>query len=521
MQPMKSTAASTDKTIAQLQSRIVDLETKVRFYEEQFNLLQHKRFGRSSEKPDTQAELFNEAESIIAEEERAHQDDTEADSAQITITYTRKKPGRKPLPKDLPGEQIRYELPKSEQVCGCGHALHEIGEDTSEQPDIIPAQIKVIEHIRVKYACRQCDNGIKTAPEPAQPIEKSIASPGLLAHIAVARYTDALPLYRQEAIFKRLNIDINRTSMANRMIKTAQLSQPLLQRLIHYQLQQSIIQADETPVQVLNEPGRKAQSQSYMWLYQSGSSGVSPPVIIYDYQPGRSGLFAKNYLQDFKGQYLQTDGYSGYAQVCTPQSGIVSVGCRAHARRKFDEVIKALKGKNVKPGKAHMALNTIAKLYAIEKQCKTMSAEQRYLVRQKKSQPILNQFKQWLDKSAEQVPPKQLPGKAIHYALNQWTQLTCHIEDSHPEIDNNAAERRIKPFVIGRKNWLFSQTPNGAMASVTLYSLIETAKANKLEPFAYIRYILIELPKLGRHAEPEAFNTLLPWLCAEKIQALQ
>ncbi len=325
---MKSTAASTDKTIAQLQSRIVDLETKVRFYEEQFNLLQHKRFGRSSEKPDTQAELFNEAESIIAEE-RAHQDDTEADSAQITITYTRKKPGRKPLPKDLPGEQIRYELPKSEQVCGCGHALHEIGEDTSEQPDIIPAQIKVIEHIRVKYACRQCDNGIKTAPEPAQPIEKSIASPGLLAHIAVARYTDALPLYRQEAIFKRLNIDINRTSMANRMIKTAQLSQPLLQRLIHYQLQQSIIQADETPVQVLNEPGRKAQSQSYMWLYQSGSSGASPPVIIYDYQPGRSGLFAKNYLQDFKGQYLQTDGYSGYAQVCTPQSGIVSVGCRA------------------------------------------------------------------------------------------------------------------------------------------------------------------------------------------------
>ena len=165
------TAASTDKTIAQLQSRIVDLETKVRFYEEQFNLLQHKRFGRSSEKPDTQAELFNEAESIIVEE-CAHQDDTEADSAQITITYTRKKPGRKPLPKDLPGEQIRYELPKSEQVCGCGHALHEIGEDTSEQPDIIPAQIKVIEHIRVKYACRQCDNGIKTAPEPAQPIEK-------------------------------------------------------------------------------------------------------------------------------------------------------------------------------------------------------------------------------------------------------------------------------------------------------------------------------------------------------------
>ena len=209
MQPMKSTAASTDKTIAQLQSRIVDLETKVRFYEEQFNLLQHKRFGRSSEKPDTQAELFNEAESIIVEE-RAHQDDTEADSAQITITYTRKKPGRKPLPKDLPGEQIRYELPKSEQVCGCGHALHEIGEDTSEQPYIIPAQIKVIEHIRVKYACRQCDNGIKTA----------------------------------------------------------QLSQPLLQRLIHYQLQQSIIRADETPVQVLNEPRRKAQSQSYIlpWL---------------------------------------------------------------------------------------------------------------------------------------------------------------------------------------------------------------------------------------------------------------
>lgn len=191
------------------------------------------------------------------------------------------------------------------------------------------------------------------------------------------------------------------------MIKIAQLSQPLIQRLVAHQMQQNIIQADETPLQVINEPGRDAKTKSYMWLYQTGSSGgSSPPAVIYDYQPGRSGLYAKNYLKDFTGQYLQTDGYSGYAQVCTPASGITSVGCWAHARRKFDEVIKALpKDQKNKPGKAQMAINTIAKLYAIEKQCREIMPEQRYLIRQEKSQPILKQFKKWLDKSVDQVPP--------------------------------------------------------------------------------------------------------------------
>ncbi len=518
---MKSTDDLSQKSTEELHSilceqnsKIVDLEKKLQYYEEQFNLLKHKRFGASSEQCDAQPELFNEAENLVDEAESEAIAPVEEDG-QLTITYTRKKPGRKPLPKDLPREQIRYELPADEQVCGCGHHLHEMGEDKSEQLEIIPAQVKVIEHIRVKYACRHCDNGVKTAAKPAQPIEKSIASPSLLAHIAVSKYTDALPLYRQEAIFKRLNIDINRTSMANWMIKISELTQPLVQCLVHHQLQQSIIQADETPLQVVNELGRDAKTKSYMWLYQTGSSGASPPVIIYDYQPGRSGLYAKNYLKDFTGQYLQSDGYSGYAQVCTPASGITSVGCWAHARRKFDEVIKALpKDKKNKPGKAQMAINTIAKLYAIEKQCREVTTEQRYRLRQEKSKPILKQFKSWLNKSVDQVPPKQLLGKAIHYALNQWQTLIQYIEDGNLEIDNNAAERRIKPFVIGRKNWLFSQTPKGAQASATLYSLIETAKANKLEPHAYLRYVLTELPRLGRHAEPEEIERLLQQLSA-------
>ncbi len=429
----------------------MDLETKLQYYEEQFRSLNHKRFGASSEKCDAQSELFNEAEAILDEDENDPVSPVEEDG-QLTITYTRKKPGRKPLPKDLPREQIRYELSKEEKICGCGHHLHEMGEDKSEQLEIIPAQVKVIEHIRVKYACRHCDNGIKTA----------------------------------------------------------------------YQMQQNILQADETPLQVVNEPGREAKTKSYMWLYQTGSSGgSSPPVVIYDYQLGRSGLYAKTYLKDFTGKYLQTDGYSGYAQVCTPVSGITSVGCWAHARRKFDEVLKAIpKNQRNKPGKAQMAINTIAKLYAIEKQSREMMPEQRYLIRQEKSQPILKQFKKWLDKSIDQVPPKQLLGKAIHYTLNQWQQLIQYIENGELDIDNNAAERRIKPFVIGRKNWLFSQTPKGAQASATLYSLIETAKANNLEPHAYLRYILTELPKLGRHAEPDDIAQFLPWNCSEKIQHL-
>ncbi|MCU7806244.1 MAG: IS66 family transposase [Candidatus Thiodiazotropha sp. (ex Lucinoma borealis)] len=239
--------SSTNKTLPEdtpaLQNMVLELQSKVNWYEEQFRLLQHKQFGTSSEK-DAHPDFFNEAETLADEAEP---------EARETITYERKKPGRKPLPKDLPRKVVRHELAESEQVCDCGHHLHEIGEETSEQLEIIPAQVYVVEHVQVKYACRACEEGIKTAAKPAQPIPRSFASPSLLAYIIVSKFLDSLPLYRQEAIFNRYKIDISRASMSNWVLKSAELLKPFYNRLLYYLIMQQIIQADETTLRVIND----------------------------------------------------------------------------------------------------------------------------------------------------------------------------------------------------------------------------------------------------------------------------
>lgn len=477
--------------------------------QEQLYLLIHKRFGRSSEKaPAEQQQLFSEAE-----QDSTLFDVEEGDAEETTVAaYSRKKSGRKPLPNALPRVEIIHDIPESEKVCPHdGHVLKVIGQETSEQLDIIPAKVRVLRHVRLKYGCPCCEQGVKIAPVPKQPIPKSIASPGLLAHITTAKYVDALPLHRQEKIFKRIGVYMPRASLANWMVRMGGLVQPIINLLRDYLLSEDIIQMDETTVQVLNEEKKAVSSKSYMWLQRGGPPGK--PIILFDYAPSRASTVPLRLLEGFKG-YLQVDGYEGYNAV-VKANGLTILGCWAHARRKFDEAIKAQGRKKGKPkaGKALKGMIFIQKLYRIEKLAKEMEAAERTAYRKEYAVPILADMREWLDTSLPQVPPTSITGKALNYLNNQWAKLTIYVEDGRLNIDNNLAENAIRPFVIGRKNWLFSQSVKGATASANLYGLIETVKANGLEPYHYLRHVFKELPKAESLEQIEA---LLPFNLSEE-----
>ena len=463
------------------------------FLEEQFRLAQQQRFGAQSESHPAQGDLFNEAEVELEVIE---------DINESTPTTVKKKPVRQKLPKELEREVIIHDLSDEEKSCDCcGNQLHQMGESRSEKLEFIPAKVKVIEHVRLKYSCRTCEKKgistkVKSSPVPPSPIPKGFATPSLLSQIITSKYQYALPLYRQESLFKQYGIALSRKTMSEWMMKCSELFKPLYTQLQKTLLQQRVIQADETTLKVINEEKAKC----YMWLYCTGSDAPTqsdiPNIVLYDYQSGRAGQCAVDYLEGYTG-YLQVDGYVGYEKTAATLAG-----CWAHARRKFKEAeIAQPKGKT---GKANMALNHIQKLYRLEIQLKDKNPEEKYQGRQEKAKPLLAQFYQWLEKA--NVPPKTALGKAIQYCKNQWPKLSRYIEDGELNIDNNRAERAVKPFVIGRKNWMFSNTANGARASAMLYSIIETAKANGLIPFDYLMHCLEQL------TNPELdIETLLPW----------
>ena len=470
---------------------------------EQLNLALARRYAASSEKcsPD-QICLFDEAELDNEAATDADVDTAAADDEITVAAHKRKKRGRRPLPDHLPRIEVIHELPESMRRCEHdGRLLTEIDAVITEQLDIIPAKIQVLRHIRKKYAC-DCDQCIKTAPLPAQPIPRSMASAGLLAHITVSKYQDALPLYRQETILQRIGVELPRATLANWMIKAGQLVQPLINLMQERLLSYDILQMDETTVQVLKESGRKAQSKSYLWLQRGGPP--AHPVVLYHYDPGRGAGVARRLLEGFTG-YLQTDGYDGYNAVVA-SNNLIHVGCMAHARRRFHDAVKA-QGKSKRRGKAHRGLTLIQKLYRVEKQARKLTPEERHTHRQRHTRPVLKEMRGWLDRVLPQVPPTSATGKALHYLHNEWDKLIRYLDDGRLEIDNNAAENAIRPFVIGRKNWLFSDSVKGVEASANLYSLIETAKANGLEPYAYLRYLFAELPKAETVDDIEA---LLP-----------
>lgn len=487
--------------VVSLREELVARDTKVDSLIEIIRDLKRSRFGKSSEKVSpNQLGMFNEAEESAASDESTDEsEDTE------TITYERKKPKRKPLPKELAREEKVIELQESERRCPHNpeHLMREIGEEISEKLDIIPMQMKVIRTIRKKYACCEKDcglGGVKTAPVPPSAIPKSNASEGLLAAIATMKYVDHLPLYRLETIFKRHDIDLTRGTMGSWMVRLGELVQPLINLLHERLIESSYLQMDETRTQVLNEEGKRAESKSYMWVRHMPGKN---PIILFTYDPSRSGQVPMKLLEDFKG-HLQVDGYDGYAEVVRQSQGsITRGGCMAHARRRFKKAADSSK----KPGIANKGLKFIQKLYKIEDEIRYRSPDERHRIRQAKAKSIIDELRVWLDQVMHSVPPESLVGKALHYANNEWPYLITYLNDGRYEIDNNEIENAIRPFALGRKNWLFSSTVEGAEASANLYSLIETAKANYVEPYRYLRYVFERL-QLAQTVDD--FEALLP-----------
>jgi transposase len=492
-----------------LKQIITSQQQQIDHLQEMLRLLQNEIFGRKSEvrlavNPN-QLQLFTPPEPV---------EPIQPDESIAIKGHARKKRGRKPLPEDLPRVEVVHDLPEEEKQCACGATLSRIGEETCEKLDYIPAKVQVIRHIRPKYACKRCegveDDGptVRIAPVPVQLIPKSMATEGLLAHIAISKFADALPLYRQQKIFNRLGVELSRATLANWMIQAAMCCRPIIELLQQEIRSGPLINIDESPLQVLKEPGRSNTTKSFMWVFCGGP--LSRPVVLYQYHPTRSGQLALGLLDGYRG-YIQSDGYSGYDHL-TGKSGIAHLGCLVHVRRKFMEVVKVRKkarGKQAATrGLADEALDYIGALYHIEKQARQneLSFEQIRNLRQQEAKPVLDRFKTWLEIHHPQVPPKGLLGKAIQYALNQWDKLVVYLEAGFLKPDNNVAENAIRPFVLGRKNWLFAGAPDGAEASATFFSLIETAKANGLEPYAYLRYLFEKFPLT--QSEPDILELL-------------
>jgi transposase len=490
-------------------------EAESELLREQIRKLFDQLFGRKSEK------LFGGSPQLLLFDmpEIDPEVETESEEKVVIEAHSRKKAGRKPLPESLPRVEVVHDIEEEEKVCGCGAALERIGEEVSEKLDIIPAIIRVIRHIRPKYGCRSCegveDDGptIKIAPVPPQIVPKGIASAGLLAHILTAKFADALPFYRQEKQFARLGVEIGRATMCNWAMKAAEACTPLLELLSQEIRSGPLINIDETTVQVLHEPGRSPTTKSYMWIFRGGDP--QKVSLIYRYAPTRSGDVAASFIKKYKGA-VQTDGYVGFDFLDTKDS-IIHLGCWAHVRRKFMDAAKAGSSKSKKRGSVDVALGYIRKLYGIEKQAKVqeLDAEQVVALRQSEVKPMLEKFRQWLEKKSLQVVPKSLLGKAVSYTLDQWPRLVEYLEIGYATPDNNLAENAIRPFVVGRKNWLFAGTPEGAAASAAMYSLIETAKVNGLDTYKYLRFLFENLP--CAKSEEEYRNLLPQQLDADKL----
>ena len=479
-----------DVVLSLIEQLEVKYQEKIHHLEEQLRLFKNELFGRSSERrfepPADQLPLFKSGE-------EPHTGDSQSKDDTISVAaHARKKRGRKPLPKDLPRIDIIHDLSEEEKQCACGAQLSRFGQEVSEKLDYIPAQLRVERHIRSKYACKSCegveDDGptVKIAPLPVQLIPKSYASAGLLAHIAVSKFADGLPLYRQQKIFDRLSIEMPRAVMAKWMVQAARCCSALIDLLRAEIRGGPLINIDESPLQVLNEAGRANTSKSYMWVYRGGQP--DHPVLLYQYHRSRSGRKALEFLDDYHG-YIQSDDFAGYDHL-DQKPDIVHLGCWAHARRKFVKIAKVRKkhrSKRVNPRSlADEALNYIGNLYQIEKdaQRRQLDAAQIHQLRQQKAKPLLDEFKDWLEAKRSLTPPKGLLGQAISYTLANWQKLVIYIQDGRLKPDNNLVENAIRPFVVGRKNWLFAGSPDGARASATFFSLIETAKANGIEPYA-------------------------------------
>ena len=498
-----------------LKNKVAELQTLVKWYEEQFKLAKQQRFGKSSEKTELleQLSIFNEAET---------QQDKNIPEPTIeeVITYKRKKRigKRDELFKDIPTIQVVHELPADERVCPkCGNLLHACGHEVARRElEIIPAQVRAVEHVQTAYSCRKCEN---TADDNAVPMLKAktpspviagsgVASASLLSYIICNKYVLALPLYRQEQELARLGVELSRQTMANWIIYVAnKWIAPLYELMRDELLATDLLHADETTMQVIKETGRTANQESYMWLYRT-AAGVPSPIVMFDYQPTRSSSHPKRFLNSYTG-YLHADAYVGYKSL--ESQGVIIVECWAHVRRKFHDALKILAKHERTRAPANTGYVYCNKLFELERLYdeENISDDERHKRRIIESKPIAEAFFAWA-KEERQKPTtmgKSVFGKAITYAINQEQWLINIYQDGRLAISNNLAESSIRPFAIGRNNWMFAFSSKGAKASSMMYSIVETAKANGIVPFIYFNYLLEHMPKTS----PDHFKKFLPW----------
>jgi len=482
------------KIISNLLGDNISKERRIDLLLEEIELWKKRIFAPKTERftgeGDGQQYLFNEAE-IEADKEPCGK--IESEKIQVA-GYTKRKKGREKLPSSLPREIVDIDIEEKDKTCAADVKRTFIKWEISEKLDIKPPEVKVIQTRRAVYGCpdsccvlceEENDTPVKTAPVQPQLLEKSIVTPGLAAFILTSKYCDHLPYYRLESIFNRYGIDISRQTMCRWTIQLYGKFRIFTELFRKEIFSGPLIGIDETTMQVIMELGRAAQTKSYLWVFRGGNPRA--PTILFEYRETRSGKFLLDRLKDYKG-YIQTDGYAGY-DALDDFPDITLIACWAHARRIFNDAAVASKNK----GSAHVALSMIQRLYLTEKQGKDLDPDKRKQLRQEHSVPVLEKIKEWLDKKSAGLLPEGYLGKAIRYTLKFWPRLVRYVEDGIIPIDNNGVENALRPECLGKKNWLFAFTPSGAEASAFHYSIIETAKANGLDPYWYMRYLFQQL----------------------------
>ena len=499
-----------EETILKQKAEIDELKRKLEHMNEVFANAQRARFGQSSEQKNyvlgkDQLSLFNEAES--SQDHKA--EEPNPNTIFVEAHERKKKRSQTEMLNNLPEEEVLLEIPEGQLVCGkCGGKMKPIGKKfLRHEMQIVPKQIKLLAYYAVTYACDSCekDTGLAhiVSVKPPIPLMKhSLASPSTVAYIMTQKYVDGLPLARQEKIWAREGVSLSRATMANWVIQCSEVwLKPLYRHMKQELLTHSVIHADETVVQILKEDGKPATSESRMWLYASAAL-LRHQVRLFEYQPVRSGKRPERSLNGFEGA-LVTDGYAGYNQV----QKVTHCGCWAHARRKWREAMPD--GATVKTSKAAIGFRYCNQLFAEERKCVLYKPEYRKEYRQGKELPLLEEYFAWLNTVHPEKGSKL--EEAVRYSINQKQQLCAFLDKVEVPISNNLAENAIRPFTLGRKNWLFCDTPKGAKASAIVYSLVESAKANGIEPFAYLQHVLVQLPYLGKSPSHEELETLMPW----------
>jgi len=476
--------------VDQLKELVVELLRDKAHLQYRLQLLLRQRFGPSAERVDaSQLRLFvNE----LLEQDEAEQ--ASAAESEATVREHSRRNGRRKLPEALARIRIEHDLTEQERRCPCcGEHRDKIGEETSEQIEYEPAKVHVIEHVRMKYACRKCEGELVTAPKARQAIEKCLTGPGLLAQVAVSKYSDHLPLHRLEGIFKRHGVALNRSTMCDWMRLCAEALLPLATLMKQRVLTSAVIHTDDTPVPV-QQKGRGQTRQGQFWVYV-GDAGHR--YAVFDYTPNRTRAGPLAWLTGFEG-YLQADAYAGYDALYATGK-VVEVSCWAHARRKFYDA------RWTDVGRCHQALAWIKRLYEVEREAKQaeLDVDERLKLRQEKSVPLLGAFKAWLDEQSQQVLPKSPTMQAIHYVRARWASFTRYTESGILAIDNNMSENALRAVALGRKNWLFAGSDRGGQTAAVLFSMIASSKLNGVEPWSWLSDVLRRLPDIKASRLPQ------------------